>query len=348
MVEQRDRQAVPAGARRPALGRDRRGVRQLDEPARQHLSPPARHPRRLGHRGQRAGHGVRQHGRRLRHRRVLHPRPVDRREHLLRRVPGQRAGRGRGRRHPHAAAAVERRAPSRARVSHGGGAAGRVCRTVPRARERSSGITTTCRTSSSPCSRTSCTCCRPATASARPPPACASRSRWRASRADRPARGDHARQPAGAGPVAAPDARPEGRRARCSAKGLPASPGAASGAVVFSADEAEMPRRKRRGGHPGAHRNQPGGYSRHARRARHPDHARRHDQPRGGGGARHGPALRGRRRRHPGRLRRADAVGRRPDGARRRDHHARRRDRRGVRRRGRDRSSRRCPAISPR
>jgi pyruvate,orthophosphate dikinase len=40
----------------------------------------ARHPRELGHGRQRAGHGVRQHGRDLRHRRGLHPQPVDRRE----------------------------------------------------------------------------------------------------------------------------------------------------------------------------------------------------------------------------------------------------------------------------
>ena len=101
-----DRQAVPAGSAGAALGRHRRGVRVLDEPARHHLSPAARHPGRLGHRRQRAGHGVRQHGQRLRHRRLLHPRPVHRREHVLRRVPGERAGRGRRRRHPHAAAAV--------------------------------------------------------------------------------------------------------------------------------------------------------------------------------------------------------------------------------------------------
>ena len=47
---------------------------------------------------------------------------------------------------------------------------------------------------------------------------------------------------------------------------------------------------------PGAHRNQPGRHSRHACGAGHPHRARRHDQPRGGGGARHGAALRLRRR----------------------------------------------------
>ena len=95
------------------------------------------------------------------------------------------------------------------------------------------------------------------------------------------------------------------------AKGLPASPGAASGGVVFTADEAESRAAEGRGHHPGAHRDQPRGHPRHACRPRHPDHARRHDQPRGGGGARHGPALRRRRRRHCGGLQRADAVGRR-------------------------------------
>ena len=42
--------------------------------ARQDLSPAQRHPRRLGHRGQRPGDGVRQYGRDLGHRRRLHPR----------------------------------------------------------------------------------------------------------------------------------------------------------------------------------------------------------------------------------------------------------------------------------
>ncbi len=63
-----------------------------------------RDSRRPRHRRQRAGHGVRQHGRDLGHRRGLHAQPGHRREGVLRRVPGERAGRGRGGRHPHAAA----------------------------------------------------------------------------------------------------------------------------------------------------------------------------------------------------------------------------------------------------
>ena len=75
----------------------------LDEPARHHLSAAARHSGKLGHCGQCAGHGVRQYGRDFGHRGRFHPQSVDRREKALRRVSDQRAGRGRGRRHPHAA-----------------------------------------------------------------------------------------------------------------------------------------------------------------------------------------------------------------------------------------------------
>ncbi len=63
-----------------------------------------------------------------------------------------------------------------------------------------------------------------------------------------------------------------------------------------------------RGGDPRAHRDQPRGHPRHARRPRHPDDARRHDPPRRGGGARHGPAVRRRRRRHQRRLQRPGAL----------------------------------------
>ena len=87
------------------------------------------------------------------------------------------------------------------------------------------------------------------------------------------------------------------------ARGLPASPGAASGKIVFSADEAEAAASRGEARHPGAHRNQPRGHSRHARRQGHSDRARRHDEPRRRCRARHGAALRLRRRRSAHRLR---------------------------------------------
>ena len=73
------RRGLPAGPAGAALGRDRRGVRLLDEPARQHLPRAATHPGELGHGRQRPGDGVRQHGRHLGHRRRLHPQSLDRR-----------------------------------------------------------------------------------------------------------------------------------------------------------------------------------------------------------------------------------------------------------------------------
>ena len=109
-------------------------------------------------------------GERLRHRRRLHPQPVDRREALLRRVPGQRPGRGRGRRHPHAAAADHRHEGGDRRQPAGDGRGD--ARGLRRARARCSTgsrrTTATCRTSSSPSRRASSRCCRPAAASAPP------------------------------------------------------------------------------------------------------------------------------------------------------------------------------------
>src|SRR4051794_15988496 len=78
------------------MGRDRCGVFILDECARGDLSPAARHSGILGHCRQRAGDGVRQHGRDLGHRRRLHPQSLDRREQAVRRISDQRPGRGRG------------------------------------------------------------------------------------------------------------------------------------------------------------------------------------------------------------------------------------------------------------
>jgi pyruvate,orthophosphate dikinase len=74
------------------------------------------------------------------------------------------------------------------------------------------------------------------------------------------------------------------------ARGLSASPGAAQGKIVFSADEAE--RRAGQGGHPRPRGDEPGRHPRHESRARNSDRARRHDQSRRCRSARHGQALR--------------------------------------------------------
>ena len=66
---------VPAGPQGAAAPRDRGGLPVLERRARPHLPPHGEDPRRPRHRGQRADDGVRQQGRRLRHRRRVHPRP---------------------------------------------------------------------------------------------------------------------------------------------------------------------------------------------------------------------------------------------------------------------------------
>ena len=60
----RRREGLSAGPARAVARRARRGVPLLAEPARQGIPPHLRHSRPLRHRGQRAGDGVWQHGRR--------------------------------------------------------------------------------------------------------------------------------------------------------------------------------------------------------------------------------------------------------------------------------------------
>ena len=96
------------------------------------------------------------------------PRSVHRRAGALRRVPAQRAGRGR--RVGRSDAAADRDAE------------GPACRPPTRSwsgwRARSSGTSATCRTWSSPSSAARCTCCRRAEASARATRRCGSPARW--------------------------------------------------------------------------------------------------------------------------------------------------------------------------
>ena len=95
--------------------------------------------------------------------------------------------------------------------------------------------------------------------------------------------GDAARRAAAARPAAAPGARSGARRRWPSwPTGLPASPGAAVGKIVFTADEA-VEASKKAPGDPGAQGDRAGRHPRHGSGQGHPDRARRHDQPRGGG-----------------------------------------------------------------
>ena len=91
---------VPAG---PAGADGPRGARRVPLVERRPgdpVPPPGADPGRPRHRGEHRGDGLRQPGHGLRHRRRVHPRPRLRAAGRLRRLPAERAGRGRRRRHP--------------------------------------------------------------------------------------------------------------------------------------------------------------------------------------------------------------------------------------------------------
>ena len=127
------------------------------------------------------------------------------------------------------------------------------------------------------------------------------------------------------------------------AQGLPASPGAASGKIVFDANTAEARGMRRRESDPGARGNQAGGHPRLLPGAGHPHQPRRQDLARRGGGARHGQALRLRLRADRDQRQGAQRDHRRDHPARRRRHHHRRRHRPRLRRRSADGGGRRFP-----
>ena len=180
-------QALPAGRARPALGRGRRGVRLVAVGAGADLSPPQPHSRRLGHRGQRPGDGVRQYGRDLGDRRRLHPRSLDRRARLLWRISDQRPGRGRRRRHPHPAISDPRRARAGRRQGavDGRDDAGRVRRAGPGLRPARAPLSRHAGHRVHRRARHACGCCRPARGKRTGKAALAHRRRHGARGADR-------------------------------------------------------------------------------------------------------------------------------------------------------------------
>ena len=167
---ERDRRAVPAGRARAAGEGGARRLRLVGVAARAGLPAHVRDPGRPRHGGQRRPDGLRQQGRRLGHGRVLHARPVDRRERALRRVPPERPGRGRRRRDPDAGAD---------RADEGAAAGGiRAAAGDDRAGSRST--TATCRTSSSRSRRARSSSSRRERRSGPRRRRCGRRSRWSA------------------------------------------------------------------------------------------------------------------------------------------------------------------------
>ena len=301
--------------------------------ARQHLSPPARHPRQLGHRRQRAGHGVRQPGRHLGHRRRLHAQPVDRRrarstasscinaqgEDVVAgiRTPQpltEAARKEAGETAPSLEAADARDlSPSSTQVFDKLEKHYRDMQDIEFTIQ--DGKLWMLQTRSGK---------RTAKAAAQ------DRRRPRRRGADHAAGGRAAHRCRRARPAAAPDHRSR-RAERHIADDRPA------GLAGRGLGRDRVRRRRGRGaegagpgGDPGARRDQPRGHPRHARGRRHPHHPRRHDQPRRRGRPRHGPAVRVRRRRAAHRRQGRHHDGRRPDLAQGRRHHHRRRQGRGA------------------
>ena len=93
-------QAIPARRTRAAAACGLRGLRLVELAARTRVPADLRDLRGARDRRERDADGVREQGRRLRDRRLLQPRPLDRRARHLRRVPDQRSGGGRRRGYP--------------------------------------------------------------------------------------------------------------------------------------------------------------------------------------------------------------------------------------------------------
>ena len=127
----------------------------------------------------------------------------------------------------------------------------------------------------------------------------------------------------------------EWKKIPAATKGLPASPGAACGQVVFSADSAVAVERAGKARHPRAPRNRARRHSRHVRVAGHPDRDRRDDLARGGGRTADGQAVDRRRRRARDRRKGPRVPRQRADGQGGRLHLVRRPLRRGEARQGR-------------
>ena len=308
---------------RAALGRDRGGVRELEHPPGDRLPEAARHPGHHGHRGQRRGDGLRQHGRGLRNRRGLHPRSLDRRagrctantcstprartwcrasgrrcrsrrssEKLPARLPGARAGGS------HPGAALPRRAghgvhhragralhaPDPAGPALGPGGGADRLRHGGRGADLGGG-------------------------GGRPDPA--QRSEPAAASDHRP---HQQARPAHHRPAGQP-------RRRLRHRGVRRRPGREDGA-------------SRSARHPGPPGDVAGGFPRHGGGQGDPHRPRRHDLARGGGRARHGQALRGRRAGDPGGRDGGPVLGERPQHRGGRMDHGGRRHRQGVRRQG--------------
>ena len=278
----------PEGA---ALGRDRGGLRVVEQPPRDRLPPDARHPRRLGHGVQRAGDGLRQPRRRL-------APPASRSRATRRRARSSSTASGcRTRRARTSSRASARRMPIRATAGESDdsleakmpAAYARARRHLREAREalpRHAGPRVhhperQALHAPVPQRRSA-----PARAAVRIAVEMVKEGLITKEEAVLRV------EPGVARPAPAPDARSERAEEAPRARPRRRARARRAGTIVFSADEAERRAGAGQAGHPGAHRDLAGGHPRHEGGARHPHGARRHDEPRGRRRARDGQAVR--------------------------------------------------------
>ena len=235
--------------------------------------------------------GVRQHGRRLRHRRCLHPQPRHRREEAHGRVPDQRAGRGRRRRRPH----PDAHRPDGREVPRGlSSSSRRSARSLEKHYRDMQDMEFTIENGKLYMLQTRN---GKRTAAAALKIACdlVDEGMIDEKKAVLMIEPEHARHPApsrSSTPKVLKEATPY-RQGRCAA-----SPGAACGKIVFYRRGRQGVERARREGRARPSRDLSRGHRGHEGLAGHPDRPRRHDLPRGRRRARHGHLLRLRLRRH--------------------------------------------------
>ncbi len=278
------RRAVPAGPVRATRAVDPGGVPLVDGQARRRLSPPVPDHQGHGqrHRGQRLHDGVRQHGRRL-------ARPASASPAI--RAPARTSS------------TASTSSTPRARTSSPASAPRSRSRRWPRRCRSCTGSSSRCATGSR---RTTARC---RTSSSRSSAATLYCLQTRNGKMNARAMVVTSVEMLGEGLItreqaltrinadaarAAAGSRSSTRRTppQPLAQGLPASPGAASGADRVRRRHRRGARQDRRQGHPGARGDQARGHPRLLRRAGDPDQPRRQDLARGRRRARHGQALR--------------------------------------------------------
>ena len=292
LVKQRDGQAVPDRPARAAPARDRGRLPLLEQRARHRSTATSTRSRTTSARPSTCRRWSSATWATTRGTGVAFTRdPTTGESELLRRVPAQRPGRGRRRRHPHAAADRAARATSCPRSTS---SSQQIAEQLEQHYKDMQDLEFTVER------RQAVHAPDPHRQAHRPRRRCGSPSRWsNEGLIDAGGRPSSASSPGRLEPAAAPADRPERRKAeRRSRQGLNAVARARRSARSSSTAERRRGAGPRHGEtrHPGPPGDHPEDVARHARGPGHPDRPRRHDQPRRRRRPRDGQAVRRRLR----------------------------------------------------